>query len=196
MKYIIVGTDRVGSNSKRVAEIVQGLYKSLGENVEIIDLQNVMKGLVATPQYGNVTDPVLKDAVEKVNTSDGLIVVAPEYNGSMPGALKYFIDHLKYPDSFEGRPVCFIGLGGMFGGLRPVEHLQQVFGYRNSYVFPERIFIMNVWNHFKKVDTNPEGEFRDALILGLMKNQARDFSIFVDALKGAKLHTLTRAKSV
>lgn len=195
MKYIIVGTDRVGSNSKRVADIVQKIYKEQGEEVELLELQTVMKGLVASPQYGNVTDPTLLAAVKKVDQSDGLIVVAPEYNGSMPGALKYFIDHLKYPDAFEGRPVCFIGLGGMFGGLRPVEHLQQVFGYRNSYVFPERIFIINVWNHFKKTDTNPNGEFRDALILGLMKTQARDFSRFVEALKGAKLHTLTRVKA-
>ncbi len=196
MKYIIVGTDRVGSNSKRIADVVQKIYKDLGEEVELLELQDVMKGLVASPQYGNVTDPVLLQAVKKVDQSDGLIIVSPEYNGSMPGALKYFIDHLKYPDAFEGRPVCFIGLGGMFGGLRPVEHLQQVFGYRNSFVFPERIFIMNVWNQFKKTDTNPNGEFRDSLILGLMKNQARDFTIFVDALKTSKLHTLTRIKTV
>ena len=196
MKYIIVGTDRVGSNSKRIAEVVQKIYQDLGEKVELLELQNVMKGLVASPQYGNVTDPLLLEAVKKVDQSDGLIVVAPEYNGSMPGALKYFIDHLKYPDAFEGRPVCFIGLGGMFGGLRPVEHLQQVFGYRNSFVFPERIFIMNVWNQFKKTDSNPNGEFKDALILGLMKNQARDFTIFIDALKTSKLHTLTRVKAI
>ncbi len=196
MKYIIVGTDRVGSNSKRIALVVQNIYKDLGEDVELIELQEVMKGLVASPQYGNVTDPVLLQAVKKIDQSDGLIIVSPEYNGSMPGALKYFIDHLKFPDAFQSRPVCFIGLGGMFGGLRPVEHLQQVFGYRNSFVFPERIFIMNVWNQFKKTDTNPDGEFRDSLILGLMKNQAQDFSIFIDALKTSKLHTLTRTKSV
>jgi chromate reductase len=196
MKYIIVGTDRVGSNSKRIADVVRNIYKDLGEEVELLELQNVMKGLVASPQYGNVTDPILLEAVKKVDASDGLIIVAPEYNGSMPGALKYFIDHLKYPDAFEGRPVCFIGLGGMFGGLRPIEHLQQVFGYRNSYVFPERIFIMNVWNHFKKTESNPDGEFKDGLILGLMKTQARDFTVFVEALKTSKLHTLTRIKSV
>lgn len=194
MKYIIVGTDRVGSNSKKIADLVQGIYKAQGEEVEVLELQNVMKGLVASPQYGNVTDPILKTATEKIEKSDGLVIVAPEYNGSMPGALKYFIDHLKYPDAFEGRPVCFIGLGGMFGGLRPVEHLQQVFGYRNAYVFPERIFIMNVWNHFKKSDTNPNGIFQDTLILGLLKKQAQDFSVFVDALKGAKLHPQTRPK--
>ncbi len=195
MKHIIVGTDRLGSNSKKIADIVQAIYKNMGEDVEVLQLQDVMKGLVASPQYGNVTDPVLKAATDKLEKSDGLIIIAPEYNGSMPGALKYFIDHLRYPDAFEGRPVCFVGLGGMFGGLRPVEHLQQVFGYRNAYVFPERIFIMNVWNHFKKTDANPEGVFQDKLILGLLEKQARDFRIFVDALKTAKLHPATRAQA-
>ena len=33
-------------------------------------------------------------------------MVTPEYNGSMSGALKLFIDLLPYPESFEGRPVC------------------------------------------------------------------------------------------
>ncbi|CAN5657965.1 hypothetical protein BH10BDE1_BH10BDE1_27130 [soil metagenome] len=194
MKHIIVGTDRVGSNSKRIADVLQGLYKAAGEDVEIIELQDVMKGLVASPQYGNVTHPVLKAATDKVEHSDGLIIVTPEYNGSFPGALKYFIDHLRYPEAFEARPICFVGIGGMFGGLRPVEHLQQVFGYRNAYVFPERIFVMNVWNQFKKTDANPDGVFQDQLILGLMKKQANDFSIFVNALKTAGLHSLTKAK--
>jgi chromate reductase, NAD(P)H dehydrogenase (quinone) len=192
MKHIIVGTDRVGSNSKRIADVIQGLYKSAGEDVEIIELMNVMKGLVASPQYGNVTHPVLKAATDKVESSDGLIIITPEYNGSFPGALKYFIDHLRYPQAFEARPICFVGIGGMFGGLRPVEHLQQVFGYRNAYVFPERIFVMNVWNQFKQTEQNPEGRFQDQLILGLMKKQAQDFSIFVDALKTAGLHALVR----
>lgn len=195
MKHIIVGTDRVGSNSKRIADLLQGIYKALGEETELIDLQFAMKGLVATPQYGNVTDPTLKAAADKINGSDGLIIVAPEYNGSFPGALKFFIDHLKYPDAFEARPVCFIGIGGMFGGLRPVEHLQQVFGYRNAYVFPERIFIMNVFHQFKKTEANPNGEFTDATILELMKIQARDFTIFINALKTAKLHTLTKVRA-
>ena len=67
----------------------------------------------------------------------GLHVVTPEYNGSVPGVLKYFIDMLKFPESFENRPVCFTGLGaGIWGALRPVEQLQAIFGYRNAFVFP------------------------------------------------------------
>ena len=196
MKYVIVGTDRPGSNSKKVAELVRELYaKNHGETVEILDLGEIVKGLQTGPQYDAVSHPILTEAAHKVEKSDGLILVVPEYNGSMPGVLKYFIDHLKYPDAFEARPVCFIGLGGMFGGLRPVEHLQQVFGYRNAYVFPERIFLMNVHQHYKKSDANPEGTLKDPMILSLLQKQIAGFRKFVDALKSAELHSLTKPAS-
>jgi chromate reductase len=195
MKHVIIGTDRLGSNSKKIAELVRDRYqKNHGETVEILDLADIVKGLQSGPQYGAVSDPVLLSAMNKVESSDGLVLVVPEYNGSMPGVLKYFIDHLKYPDAFESRPVCFIGLGGMFGGLRPVEHLQQVFGYRNAFIFPERIFVMNVFQLFKKTAENPEGELKDQAIIKLIEKQISGFRKFVDALKSCELHALTRSK--
>jgi len=110
-------------------------------------------------------------------------VVTPEYNGSMPGVLKYFIDHLKFPESFEYRPVCFVGLSaGMFGGLRPVEHLQQIFGYRNAFIFPERVFIMN--SH-KVIDG--QGQVQDEMVKNLLVQQATHFRQFTKALSDAKL---------
>lgn len=192
MKHIIVGTDRPGSKSRLIAEIMQGLYRQNGEEVELLDLREIARGFVDGPQYGDVKNPILVEAASKIEKSDGLIIVVPEYNGSMPGALKYFIDHLKYPEAFEARPVAFIGLGGMFGGLRPVEHLQGVFGYRNAFIYPERIFIMNVWNHFKKTEANPNGEFKDPLLLQLMDKQVRGFQAFVNGLKQVGLHTAQR----
>ena len=33
-------------------------------------------------------------------SASGLVIVVPEYNGSMPGALKLFIDLLPYPRQF------------------------------------------------------------------------------------------------
>ena len=54
--------------------------------------------------------------------------------------LKYFIDMLKFPGSFDRKPVCFVGVAdGVWGALRPVEQLQQVFGYRHSVMFPIRV---------------------------------------------------------
>ncbi len=182
MKYIISGTDRVGSSTLKLSKYIQSIYKNQGEDVEIIDLAEVKPYLHTGPHYGK-EDSGLQPYLEKILHSEGLIVVCPEYNGSMPGILKYFIDHLKFPESFEYRPVCFVGLSaGMFGGLRPVEHLQQIFGYRNAFIFPERVFIMA--SH-KVIDS--EGQVVDETIRGLLAQQATQFRKFTSALTMANL---------
>lgn len=79
---------------------------------------------------------------DAVLSSDGLVVVTPEYNGGIPGVLMYFIDMLPAPESCAQRSVCFVGLAaGIWGALRPVEQLQAIFGYRNAFLFPERVFM-------------------------------------------------------
>lgn len=183
MKHIIIGTNRKDSQSKQVGLFIQKLYLEQGEQVDIIDLQEMNWRDMNHGTYGEIQEPGWKKNIESVRTSDGLIIVVPEYNGSYPGALKYFIDYWKYPESFLGRPVCFIGLGGMFGGLRPVEHLQQVFGYRNSYVFPERIFLQNVGKLME------QGEVKNPIILDLMKKQVTGFQKFCRALMTEGLHS-------
>ncbi len=117
-----------------------------------------------------------------------VLIVSSEYNGSYPGALKYFIDFWTYPDSFEFRAAAFVGLGGRYGGVRPIEHLQQVFGYRNCFTYPERVFLFNVWSLFK------EGKISDATTLNLLRQQVTGFTKFTDALLTSGLHAQTRGK--
>lgn len=181
MKYIISGTDRADSNTLKVSRYIQSLYKEAGEDVGLIDMREIRGELSQGPHYGKDQPAGLQAEVDKVVKSDGLIVVCPEYNGSMPGILKYYIDHMKFPDSFEYRPVCFVGLGGMFGGMRPVEHLQQVFGYRNAFIYPQRVFLMNVHKVVK------DGVLVDSLMQDLLKAQVKGFQAFCKALKNAGL---------
>ncbi len=186
MKYIISGTDRENSNTFIISQIIQKIYQDLGENIEIIDLKEVKKHLMQGPHYGQVLPEGLQEYTNKILNSAGLIIVVPEYNGSMPGILKYFIDHMKFPESFEYRPVCFVGLGGMFGGLRPVEHLQGVFGYRNAFIFPQRIFLMNVWKNLSN------GQLADVKSIELLQQQAAGFQRFTSALRAAGLSARTQ----
>ena len=53
----------------------------------------------------------LKEAIAK---ADGLLLVTPEYNNSLPGVFKYAIDGLSRPPAdvrrvFSGRPIALIG---------------------------------------------------------------------------------------
>jgi chromate reductase, NAD(P)H dehydrogenase (quinone) len=181
MKYVISGTDRADSNTLKISKYIQSLYKEAGEEVDLIDLREIRGELATGPHYGAHQPSSLQSEIDKVVQSDGLIVVCPEYNGSMPGILKYYIDHMKFPDAFEYRPVAFVGLGGMFGGMRPVEHLQQVFGYRNAFIYPQRVFLINVQKVVK------DGILGDPLMRDLLKAQVTGFQKFCKALKDAKI---------
>jgi chromate reductase, NAD(P)H dehydrogenase (quinone) len=67
---------------------------------------------------------------EKVQKSDGVIFVTPEYNRSIPGVLKNAIDVASRPygkSSFNGTPVGIISNSpGPLGGVSAAKHLQNI----------------------------------------------------------------------
>jgi NAD(P)H-dependent FMN reductase len=60
---------------------------------------------------------------EVIASFDAYIIVTPEYNHSMPGALKTALDFLF--DEWNDKPVGFVGYG-LHGGVRAIEHLRHV----------------------------------------------------------------------
>jgi chromate reductase len=72
-------------------------------------------------------DPVVALA-DAIRAADGLIIVTPEYNFSIPGGLKNAIDwasRLKEVP-FAGKPVALQSVaGGLLGGSRMQYHLRQ-----------------------------------------------------------------------
>ena len=191
MKHIIVGTNRPKSRTLQVALSVQKIFSEIGEPCQMIRLDQVAIDQVNGTQYGDgVRPPELVKAIGEVDSSDGLIFVVPEYNGSFPGVLKYFIDHWSYPRSFEFRPMAFVGLGFKWGGLRPVEQLQQVMGYRNAYMYPERVFVQNIGEALTEQGGLTQF-YHDLLLL-----QAKGFCKFIKALKsqGLDANSILQAK--
>ena len=181
---LIVGTNRPGSNTRKVAKNVEDIYAALGVPLKILDLAQLPPEIFSPTSYGEKPRSFAPFS-DGVLQAEGLIVVTPEYNGSVPGVLKYFIDMLKFPESFEKRPVCFVGLGaGMWGALRPVEQLQMIFGYRNAFLYPERVFLPGIGGLLTE-----QGAFTDADIAERLRNQASGYIDFVERLKGVKLRT-------
>jgi len=180
MIALIIGTHRPGSNSAKVARHVAQVFAQLGEPLAIIDLAQFPPDAFAPGAFGQKSAAV-EAASNTVLQSSGLVVVAPEYNGSYPGVLKAFIDLLPFPAAFERRPVSFIGIAaGEWGGLRTVEHLQGVFGYRNAHVYPERIFVPGIYSKL-----GPDGSIIDNALVGRIERQAAGFIRFVRSLPPA-----------
>lgn len=171
---IIAGTNRPGANALKIATIVQTIYHRQGTPAELFSLSEMPQELFLPTAYATKPASWLATQQRIVNAA-GLHVVSPEYNGSLPGVLKYFIDMLKFPESFEGKPVAFVGeAAGIWGALRPVEQLQAIFGYRNAMVYPERVFIPQV-----NTRLDAAGQLTDPSILERLESQARGFTEFV-----------------
>lgn len=144
MITIVAGTNRRGSLSSVFAKEIASIYSRQDVHSKVLELSDLPPETFSPDAYAEKPEKV-DEFTQHVLSSSGLVMVVPEYNGSMPGALKLFIDLLPYPESFEERPVCYVGIAsGQFAGLRPVEHLQQIFGYRNAYNFPRRVFVPSV----------------------------------------------------
>ena len=184
MKTIVIlsGTNRPGSNTRKIAGHLETIYKKLGVTTQLLDL-NQLPPDAFTPASYETPPAGLLPFRQAILDAAGLHVVTPEYNGGVPGALKYFIDLLEFPASFENRPVAFTGLSaGIWGALRPVEQLQAIFGYRNAFVFPGRVFMPGIG---KLLDA--AGNFTDAEMMGRLEKQAAGFVEFVEKLRGMKL---------
>jgi len=182
MITLIVGTNRPGSNTRKVAAQLEEIYVGLKVPLHVLDLAKLPPEIFAPTSYAEKPKS-FQPFADAVLQSAGLHVVTPEYNGSVPGVLKYFIDMLKFPESFENRPVCFTGLSaGIWGALRPVEQLQAIFGYRNAHLYPARVFMPQIHN---LLDTS--GKIKDAELVERLKAQAVGFAEFAEKIKGVKL---------
>ena len=170
---IIAGTNRPNSNALRIAGILAANYERLNAAHAMFSLADLPREIFDGSAYAN-KPPGMVALQNRVLEAGGLHVVTPEYNGSFPGVLKYFIDMLKFPESFEHKPVAFVGeAAGVWGGLRAVEHLQGVFGYRNAHILPDRVFIPGVATKF-----DAAGRLTDAAIDERLAKQCERFARF------------------
>ena len=170
---IISGTNRPDSNAMKVSKIIERLYREAGAPVELLSLAEMPREVFDSSSY--MTKPPGMVAIQnRVLAAKGLHIVTPEYNGSFPGVLKYFIDMLKFPESFEHKPVTFTGeAAGLWGGFRSVEQLSQIFGYRNAFIYAERVLIPGI-----NQALDPAGNLK-AEIETRLKSQVEGFVKFV-----------------
>jgi chromate reductase len=65
----------------------------------------------------------------RIASADGVLIVTPEYNYSVSGALKNALDWLSRlsPAPLAGKPTAIMSASpGLFGGVRAQDHLRQI----------------------------------------------------------------------
>lgn len=134
---IIVGSLRKGAFSRMTAKaLIELAPESLKvEIVEIKDLPLFNQDLEETPPAAWV------EFRDQVRPMDAVLFVAPEYNRSMPGALKNAIDVGSRPpgrDVWDGKPGAVVSTSpGALGGISSNNHLRQSLAAVNVFTMPQ-----------------------------------------------------------
>ncbi|MFJ8194972.1 NADPH-dependent FMN reductase [Streptomyces sp. NPDC096094] len=132
-----LGSARLG----RLAPDVAGWFAGVAAHRDdlVLDIVDVADHLL--PASLDAHDPATAALRPRLAGADAYVVVVPEYNRSITGPLKTFID--SFQSEWQAKPVGFVGYGlGTAGGARAIEHLRQIFaefhcvGMKDIVTFP------------------------------------------------------------
>ena len=146
---IISSSIRTERKSHNVALYFQKyLTDNYSTNAEILDLKSYNFPIFEAPlKYQSSPSLTALEFKNKIISSDGIIIVTPEYNGSIPASLKNVLDLLY--EEWHRKPIAFSTVSsGDFGGLQALTHLQFIFWKMRAWTFTANFPVSKVQEKF------------------------------------------------
>jgi chromate reductase, NAD(P)H dehydrogenase (quinone) len=117
---------------------------------------------------------------EKIQKSNGVVFVTPEYNRSIPGVLKNAIDVASRPygkSSFLGKPIGIVSNSpGPLGGVSAAKHLQNILpGISGVIMGQPEIYLNGVADAF-----DDKGELIKESLQAVLKQYIDAYVAFID----------------
>lgn len=163
---IISGTNRVGSNTLKVARLIGAILKEKGQESNLVSLEGLdLNG--RSPELARLESEILIPTQK-------FIFVIPEYNGSFPGSLKTMIDLSDIKQVWWWKKAMLTGVSsGRAGNLRGLDHLTGTLNYLKVAVLPNRLPVSMI---DKLIDA--EGNLTDASTIAALSAQVDEFLNF------------------
>ncbi len=151
MITIISGTNRKGSKTRIFAAYcAEQLKTKTQEAVEFIALEDIPHDWFFADMYKpSEQAKSLAELQDKaILPAQKFLILSPEYNGGMPGALKLFIDAIsirEYVANFKGKKAALIGIAsGRAGNLRGCDQGTTVLNHVGVQVMPNKLPISQI----------------------------------------------------
>jgi NAD(P)H-dependent FMN reductase len=176
---VVLGTARVERQSEAVAKAVVDIITNLdGYSSELVDVRDHVTQAVTVPPWGTGgADSHPTKWKEIVERSHGLVMVAPEYNHSIPGELKLLLDSLT--SSYTGKAVGLVGVSaGTLGAARMMDHVRPVLNTLNMHVVKNGVHISKAGEA-----VTPEGVFSDPATADATRTMVEAISALSTALQ-------------
>ena len=104
-------------------------------------------------------DPAAVTWNETLAAYDGYVIVTPEYNHSIPGALKNALDFIS-PATLANKAVGLVAYS-FSAGHRPIEHLRQILANFSAGVVRDQVNL-HLASDFKNMSEFAPADFHDA----------------------------------
>lgn len=179
----ICGSLRKGSFNRMLANLLPGLAPA---GMTIKGSPSIEMPLYNSDVQAEGFPPSATALADAIRAADGVIIVSPEYNWTIPGGLKNAIDWVSRmkDQPFANKPVCLQSCSmGILGGARAQYHMRQSMVYLNAFVFntPE-VLVAQAQNKFD----DKTGELKDEATRTVVKQQLEAFAKFVERHKHHK----------
>jgi FMN reductase len=150
----IAGSLRADSYSQMALKIAADKVQDLGAEVEILDLRQMdLPFCHGGDEYPH--HPDVQKLQAAFSNADGLILVSPEYHGSVSGVLKNALDLMSF-EQLAGKVAGFITILGGQSNSNALNDLRLILRWVHAWSIPEQIAIGQAWQSF-----TPEGQISD-----------------------------------
>ena len=179
MITVISGSNRNKSQCLQFATRYHSMLESIlpEEDVKLLALEQIPHDWFHPEMYGKQSASLGRVQDEYILPAQKLVFVTPEYNGSIPGSVKLFIDACsvrEYSRNFTGKKAALVGISsGRSGNVRGMEHLTGVLNYLGTIIMPDKLPISSI----SKLK-NDKDEIVDEDTLKVMRAHAEDFVRF------------------
>jgi azobenzene reductase len=137
---IISSSVRTDRTSHRVALALEKQIAATGNAVSFIDLKELNLP-IAEERFQNMANKseALLQTAQQLQAAEAIIIVTPEYNGSITTALKNLLD-IFGKNEFAGKPIGVATVStGIMGGVRAAYQLQQIILALQAYPQPQML---------------------------------------------------------
>ncbi len=160
-------------NRKLLARAVPHAQK-LGVTVETIELRDLEIPIYDGDLEASSGRPGGAERLrERILAADGVLIVSPEYNGSIPPLLKNAIDWVSRPPgplAFKGKVAGIMGVsGGAYGTVSMQHHLRSVLQKLGMHLSLGSVAVT-----FGEKAFNPDGTFTDPKVEGFVEHFIKD----------------------
>jgi chromate reductase, NAD(P)H dehydrogenase (quinone) len=131
----IAGSIRRGSHNRR---LLRAAGDALASGADLVAWDG-LAGLPAFDEDLETTPPAaVRELLEEIEAADALLIATPEYNASLPGALKNALDWASrpFPDNvLRDKPSAVIGAStGLFGAVWAQAEVRKVLKASGAHV--------------------------------------------------------------